>query len=184
MAKTYDPTIDSSAGTADHRPTDKDPTGFDGLILRVNEGQCFCGCGESVNKGKKFRMGHDARLKGKLIRAGRAGAEVTVLDGGGAVSGTALDHAKNTLSDALFHKVQSGINRVEPERKPRAPKEPKDPASAKAAAKELKVKALGPPVEIKVGRTVIQAVPTKKLDNGKTEYTYRKASGEISTIVR
>lgn len=38
---------------------------------------CHCGCGETP-KGKNalFAMGHDARLRGKLIRAALAGAEV------------------------------------------------------------------------------------------------------------
>lgn len=33
---------------------------------------CLCGCG-SVTKGGKFAPGHDARLKGRLIRAHRSG---------------------------------------------------------------------------------------------------------------
>lgn len=182
MAKTYDPTPDSSPGSQKYR-TGKDGDGFDGLFLIVEEGQCGCGCTEAVSKGKRFRMGHDARLKGKLIRAGRAGIEVHVFDGGGVSSSDPLNYAKNALSDALFGKVKAGIERPEPERKVREPKAPKDPATKKAQG-ELKVKALGPPVEIKVGKTVIQGVPTKKLDNGKVEYTYRKASGEVATIVR
>lgn len=32
------------------------------------EGLCKCGCGEQVGKGASFRPGHDARLKGRLLR--------------------------------------------------------------------------------------------------------------------
>lgn len=32
------------------------------------EGLCQCGCGETAGKGAHFRPGHDARLKGRLIR--------------------------------------------------------------------------------------------------------------------
>jgi hypothetical protein len=41
------------------------------LIIRTGAGFCACGCLERVAEGRTFRPGHDARLKGKLIRAGR-----------------------------------------------------------------------------------------------------------------
>lgn len=61
----YNPTDDSTSGTDPLREL-----GLDGVILAINDGDCPCGC-ETQPKGKKsvFAMGHDARLKGKLIRA-------------------------------------------------------------------------------------------------------------------
>lgn len=37
-----------------------------------SEDRCGCGCGELVKPGSRFRQGHDARLKGDLLRAARA----------------------------------------------------------------------------------------------------------------
>lgn len=52
--------------------------GAKGLVLTVREGQCLCGCGADVAKGRRFRQGHDARLRGMLGRAHTAGVPVTV----------------------------------------------------------------------------------------------------------
>ena len=41
-------------------------------------GTCRCGCGEAVPWGSLYRPGHDARLKGKLLRAHLAGVKVNV----------------------------------------------------------------------------------------------------------
>jgi len=34
-------------------------------------GYCLCGCGAAANRGRLFVQGHDARLKGQLLRLGR-----------------------------------------------------------------------------------------------------------------
>lgn len=69
--KKYDPRKESSPG--------KKAKGK--LILRVKEGQCACGCGEAPSGSKSvFRMGHDARLRGKLIRAHLTGTPVVLVD--------------------------------------------------------------------------------------------------------
>jgi hypothetical protein len=52
--------------------------GTKGLVLTVREGQCACGCGADVAKGRKYRQGHDARLRGMLGRAFLAGVPVTL----------------------------------------------------------------------------------------------------------
>lgn len=40
------------------------------ITLREDESPgCLCGCGDIPGKGSKFMMGHDARLRGRLIRA-------------------------------------------------------------------------------------------------------------------
>ena len=50
------------------------------LILNVTPGYCPCGCGERPRgKTATFGMGHDIRLRGKLIRAAAAGAKVVTV---------------------------------------------------------------------------------------------------------
>lgn len=45
---------------------------------------CQCGCGEKPKGAKaRFAMGHDARLKGMLVRASLAGVPVELTDGNG-----------------------------------------------------------------------------------------------------
>ncbi len=51
-----------------------------GPILVLGEGLCPCGCGESPKGGKAvFAMGHDARYRGKLMRAHVAGIPVSTV---------------------------------------------------------------------------------------------------------
>jgi len=70
--KKYDPRRDSSPG---HKRTK------DKLILEVQEGQCACGCTDKPAGAKsKFKMGHDARLRGKLIRAHLTGTPVVMIE--------------------------------------------------------------------------------------------------------
>lgn len=77
----YDPKNDSSPGTQAVR----DREGFAGVILhRTDPANCLCGCDQPpMGTGRKFRMGHDARYRGILIRAYVAGAQVAIYDGGG-----------------------------------------------------------------------------------------------------
>jgi hypothetical protein len=39
---------------------------------------CPCGCAEELARGSRFRMGHDARLRGELTRRYRAGDEAAL----------------------------------------------------------------------------------------------------------
>ena len=50
--------------------------------ITVPEGTCQDGCGQAVNKGRRFRQGHDARLRGILGRAYRGGEEVAFVMNG------------------------------------------------------------------------------------------------------
>lgn len=54
----------------------KSPAPADHLVIRTGDGFCACGCLERVATGRTFRPGHDARLKGALVRAARAGQSV------------------------------------------------------------------------------------------------------------
>jgi hypothetical protein len=46
------------------------------LTIKVAEGTCADGCGAEVTKGRRFRQGHDASLRGALGRAYKAGIDV------------------------------------------------------------------------------------------------------------
>lgn len=48
------------------------------LTIKNSETTCLEGCGEEVNKGRKFKQGHDARLRSVLYKAQRAGEDVSV----------------------------------------------------------------------------------------------------------
>lgn len=71
------------------------------LVLAWENGKCGCGCGADVRPGSTFRQGHDARLKGKLQRAHRAGIEVRVITPEGTTNSSAAEVARAALSPAL-----------------------------------------------------------------------------------
>jgi hypothetical protein len=44
-------------------------------ILSGKSMKCECGCGEIVNPGKRFKQGHDAKLKSILLKAAKGSAK-------------------------------------------------------------------------------------------------------------
>jgi len=50
------------------------------LTITVPEGTCECGCGQEAKR--RFAQGHDARLRGILGRAYKAGVKVKVVQDG------------------------------------------------------------------------------------------------------
>lgn len=46
---------------------------------------CACGCLEGVGKGKKFKAGHDQRLKGLLLRSAANGDQIELVCDGAKV---------------------------------------------------------------------------------------------------
>jgi hypothetical protein len=139
----YSPQTDSSPTALEYwadalpadAPADSDNPGFDRdstLVLVISDGEgplCFCGC-EGTKKNPKsgkgeagFIQGHDQRLKGKLIRAGRNGAEVAVV-AGALISTDAANAGRHLgLSPKGVAQVVAGIERPA-----------KAPAAAKPAA--------------------------------------------------
>jgi hypothetical protein len=126
--RSYDPIVDSSPGSEFYRSTgsdDPDGPGYDGLILLINEtgerserGPCHCGCKFRVNHPESvFLPGHDQRLKGKLIRAGKAGVDITVIFGGVAIGTDAIGAANHLLVTASgIDQVRSGVAEAEASR--------------------------------------------------------------------
>jgi hypothetical protein len=61
------------------------------LVIKTGDGLCGCGCGAELAKGRRYRQGHDAKLRGKLAAAARAGQEVAVGTNGSRVTKPAAD---------------------------------------------------------------------------------------------
>lgn len=89
-AARYRPEDDSSPGTVAWRKSNRwEPPGIPGVILDYRPKPpvehlktCACGCLAPVeNRKTKFKMGHDQRLKGILIRAHLTRTPVTVMYG-------------------------------------------------------------------------------------------------------
>lgn len=182
----YDPRQDSSPGAEDYHADRDAPDGSEAaagfypdetVILITADGTCACGCGQTP-KGKtsNFCMGHDARLRGKLIRAHLMGYEVAVYDGGLVVSGPAMTFATNLgwecyLEDA--ERKESGRVQGTLER-----------ANARVLAK-----AMGPQIGekrlVKVGRWEYSGQVIAFYQNGdnpELEVEYVTKSGEIKTM--
>jgi hypothetical protein len=139
----YDPTVDSSPGSDTYRPgpdsdrgENDEALGFTGVILDLTPlsaphdhlDPCECGCRLPLQgKGRRFRPGHDAKLRGILIRAYVTGTEVTWLDGGSAVSGDAVSYAQRFTTGrqdwpAMLRTAKALHTADRPARPARAPK--------------------------------------------------------------
>lgn len=89
------------------------------LTIKNSETTCLEGCGEEVNKGRKFKQGHDARLRSVLYKAQRAGEDVSV-------------NGKKMSADAAIELFEFPAPAP---KKPRKKAEPKEKADTKAKAK-------------------------------------------------
>lgn len=92
MAAEYNPRDDSSPHAAWPPKVQSDRT--PALVLVGGAGLCNCGCGEATVGAKAlFRPGHDQRLKGRLVRAHRAGVGVVAVHDGKVTRMSAADLA-------------------------------------------------------------------------------------------
>lgn len=186
----YDPRIDSSEGAEDYwadrnaESGSQEAAGFypDETVILITGGPdeagelvtfCPCGCGQvPQGKGRTFRMGHDARLKGILIRAHVAGFEVARVGGGGITSSSALTYAQffgwGAYLEAAAKREAERKDRKARPNAPRAPK-PKGPQ-------------VGDVQSLKIGRWNYEATLVGVWDGGKTlEYTYADKKGNTKT---
>ncbi len=60
-------------------------------VINNIDGKCTCNCGEKVTR--KFKQGHDQRLRGQLLAAHRAGTNVQIVDREGRRTVTAMQAA-------------------------------------------------------------------------------------------
>jgi uncharacterized membrane protein len=92
MSSSYDPTKDSTPVLAKKaRDTGR-------LVLDISDSACLCGCMEPTSG--RFRPGHDARLKGRLLRAHLNKVGVLIVKDGKEQAMTARAYAKEVSSDA------------------------------------------------------------------------------------
>lgn len=148
--ETYNPTDDSSFHRKAVERSEKDRA----VVLLVADGECHCGCGEKTNGKSRFRMGHDARLKGKLIRAHLAKVDV--------VQGTAGGSAKSALIVAASYGWDGYL--LDADLRRRKDATPK----------------VGDRVPYKVGRWTYDAQVTQ-VEGDSVEVQWTTAKGEVKT---
>jgi hypothetical protein len=61
------------------------------VVIEIPEGTCGDGCGQEVAKGRRYRQGHDAKLRGKLANAARQGQQVAIVRNGTRTTKAAAD---------------------------------------------------------------------------------------------
>lgn len=186
-ASTYDPTQDSSKGHTKHRED-----GFDGVVLiRKDDTECPDGCGgKPTGKKRVFRQGHDARLKGILIRAGATGRNIRNV-----VGSVTTDETPNTVAKryGFADQVRDGIAKhaAAAKAKDERAADRAKAKEAKATAKSTKAKAStnggvskGDRFPIKVGRWTYEGEVTKVSKGVATlEYETKKGLFEIDRPV-
>lgn len=188
----YRPADDSSPGTEAWRPGfHGEPDGFEGLILdlRPINGQrvCPCGCRKIVAGKATFAMGHDMRLKGKLIRAHITGTQVAELGIDGRTGDPHLWEPKSALEWAARYstaKLDWVAMLEEAERKQGSDVR----ARIERANREILARALGvQPGDrklIRVGRWDYtgEVLAIYDVNGGEVEFEYTAKNGEIKTV--
>jgi len=93
------------------------------VSIKVAEGTCGDGCGAEVSKGRRFRQGHDARLRGILGKAYKAGDTVNF-------------NGKTSTAEAALKEHGFPIPPATKPRKPRTAKPTTKKTTAKRTAKK------------------------------------------------
>lgn len=167
-AETYDPKMDSSHGTSGVRGRHN----LEGVVVRSQEGRCLCGCGETV--GSKFKMGHDARFKGVLIRAHITSTPIHHVNPGDdtkVVTRSAIQVAKELGWDS---RVREGANRYA--------NRPALVESSKTGVPRSESGLVGQTRKIKVGRWEHTATVTRRIKGNLYELEYTPKSGGTKTV--
>lgn len=167
----YEPHTDSSPGT---KPT------VGTVVLNVGERQCHDGCGQQPEgRNAKFRMGHDARLKGILIRAH---ATRTPINRNGKVT-TALALAAEYDTDKFSWTAMVKDAAAAIQNRPAATKRSATKPAKKAAAKKAPAKAAASKtVQVKIGRWTYEGVVTGGEANGKVIVRYTDSKGQTKEV--
>lgn len=106
------------------------------VTLDWTDGTCLCGCkGEAAGR---FQPGHDARMKGKLMRAHIAGVGLTIIEGKESVDASALQVAGILSSTKYDWKaaIEDGAKAAKTRAEAAAKKAAEVKAKREAAAKE------------------------------------------------
>lgn len=143
------------------------------VLSRPTARSCYCGCQTNpVGRDRQFAIGHDARLKGKLIRAHLTGSPVAYL------VGQVLEDQGTAMVFAATH----GWGRVLLEAE--AKQGPGIKAKLEAANRRVTTAAIGPQVGdrrlVKVGRWAYTGqVLAVYEDTGRYEVEYVTKKGEV-----
>lgn len=186
----YDPRKDSSVGAEQYHADRDAEVGTEAaagfypdetvILITANEGDCPCGQGaphKPIGVGRTFAMGHDARLRGILIRAHVAGKEVARVTASTIIS-----------SDARTYAEQFGWEGYLDDAKAR--EDTRVAAKVEKANKQVLAKATGPKIGdkrlIKVGRWEYtgQVVAIYNGAKGDIEFEYVTKSGDVRTVRR
>ena len=163
--KKYDPLADSAGGgIVSFEEMAAMVRHQGGIVLARGAGDCRCGCGDRP-KGPKsvFCMGHDARLRGRLLRAHLMGVQVHILDG----EGVAWSH-EEPLREAHRHGWENTLLEAE------AARDAKNAAVVKTARDYT-----GRKVLVKVGRWEYTGQVAAIYDDGEEfEIDYVTRTGE------
>ena len=161
----YDPKTDSTPEVADLA---------NGVVILRGQGLCACGCGKAPQTAKsRFAQGHDARLRGRLMRAHVTGTPVTIA-------------MKNGGDEPHVEKTTTAIEVAEQESSPehwtafleRARERWEQKAVNKAKTGQLKV---GDVVPVKVGRWSYDGRITEMTEDEVT-VEYATKSGEVKDV--
>lgn len=178
----YDPRTDSSPSTEVHRQGAGSPQTviLDWTSIDPARRVCPCGCREELASSSRFRMGHDARLRGKLVRAHVTGTDVTIIKGRDVSTQSALAVAEQFSSPTLDWKttLREAEGRYTGSR-----------AKTDAANAEVLSRANGPQVGdrklVKVGRwSYTGNLIAIYQDRDVAVFEYVTKTGEIKTIER
>lgn len=178
----YDPREDSSPGTERYRQGGNAPTTLvlDWTPIEPSGRACPCGCREELAANSRFRMGHDARLRGKLTRAHVTGTDVTIIKGRDVTTLSAVAVADQFSSPQLDWRasLREAEGRYSGSR-----------ARIDAANAEILKRAQGPQVGdrrlIKVGRWPYTGeVIAIYQDRDVAVFEYTAKSGEVKTVER
>lgn len=174
----YHPKQDSSPGTTPlivKAGLDPNKT----IALVQDDGACPCGClSKPKGKGSTFAMGHDARLRGKLIRAHLMGFKVARI-----VAGKV--HEESALVQAARHGWEWALEDAERKEMDRVQDQ------LRRANRDVLAKATGPQIGhrrlIKVGRwehtgQIMALYHIEDGDGPEVELEYVTKKGEIKRI--
>jgi hypothetical protein len=177
----YRPSTDSSPNTEAWIDGERLNPAATLVLYRPTKRSCPCGCGlEPDSKGRVFRMGHDARYRGKLIRAHLTGTPVAIVgfcDIG--LESTTTVHDARKL--AAHHEWEAYLDHAEQRENAR------QVARLERANEQVTATALGPQIGdrrlVKVGRWEYTGQVLAVYDNGdrfEVEYVTKKG-GVVTT---
>lgn len=181
----YDPKDDSSPGTDRMRGSGPATVILDWTSIRKHGEPevkvCPCGCRELLASKSRFRMGHDARLKGILSRAHITGTDLTLVRGSDMTVTTAIALAGQftTTNMDWVKALREAEKRFAASTRAKV-KEANDAIVAEATGPQIGTRKL-----VKVGRwNYTGEMVAVYEDRGVAVFQYASKGGEVKTVER